>query len=103
MKHGRTCVVCGKEYTYCPNCNAYDVEPRWKFLFCSENCNEIFNTVSQFESGAITADEAKQAIEKCDLRKASPLKAGTKEGIDKIYQKARKMAIMIRPTDSDEE
>lgn len=84
MKANRICSVCSTEYSYCPNCNAHATEPRWKFLFCSENCNDIFNICSQFSNGVITAAEAKKLLDKCDLDKAHPLKAGTKETIEKI-------------------
>ena len=84
MKHGRICSVCNTEYAYCPNCNSYDSKPRWMFLFCSENCKDIFETVSAYNQGRIDTKTARKRLEECDLQKAEPLKSGTKEGIEKI-------------------
>lgn len=102
MKHEKICTVCNTKYQYCPNCDSYNLEPRWKFLFCSENCNEIFNTVAQFEGGAINADEARKILDKCDLKKAQPLGAGVKEGVNKIYKQKPVVKKFVEPEkDSD--
>ena len=84
MKHGRICTVCGKEYAYCNNCSQYDAEPRWKFLFCSENCMSIFEIVSKYNRGELNARQAKNLLSGCDIKKAGKLDAGTKEAIEKI-------------------
>lgn len=87
MKHGRICTICSKEYAYCPNCNSYAGMPSWKFLFCSENCKDIFETISEYEQNQIDTKTAKQKLDRLDLKSAEPLKAGAKEAIEKINQK----------------
>ena len=86
MKHERKCSVCGKTYQYCPNCSSYESYPRWMFLFDSENCKNIFETVSDYNQGIIDAKAARIRINKCDLKKAEPLMSGTKEGVNKILK-----------------
>lgn len=86
MRHEKICSVCNTHYQYCPNCDSYASKPRWMFLFCSENCKDIFETVSDYTQGRIDTRTAKKRLDKCDIQKAQPLKAGTKEGLEKINE-----------------
>ena len=103
MKHGRICTVCGKEYAYCNNCSRYNAEPRWKFLFCSENCMSIFEIVSKFNEGKLSARQAKNLLSGCDLKKAGKLDAGTKEGVEKIFAEATPMKNQAKEKEKEKE
>ena len=64
----RTCVLCGKTYSFCPVCNPEDrLKPTWYFCWCSDNCHEIDEVTSAFEDGRMTDSEAKVKLEKLDL------------------------------------
>ena len=67
-KELRTCVLCGKAYSFCPVCNPEDrLKPMWYFCWCSDNCHEIDEVTSAFEDGRMTDIEAKEKLEKLDL------------------------------------
>lgn len=67
-KELRTCVLCGKTYSFCPACNPEDrLKPTWYFCWCSDNCHEIDEVTSAFEDGRMTYIEAKAKLEKLDL------------------------------------
>ena len=62
-ENNKTCICCGKKYTFCPSCSEFDKYPRWMNIYHDENCREIFMVTSDFIAGDIVKDEAK-AIEK---------------------------------------
>lgn len=62
MEKTRTCIACGKEYKYCPSCNK--TEPKWKVLYDTEECKEMFDAISAYN-----------------------LHTGNKEGIQRILTK----------------
>lgn len=67
IKDNKTCILCGKRYSYCSNCAEFDHLPRWMEIYCSENCKKIFNALSSHNMGHITKEEARELLEKCDL------------------------------------
>ena len=69
MALDRKCIVCPDKhhYKYCNNCAGYSSIETWRFIFCSENCREIYKIASDFVNGSLTGSEAKKALEKFDL------------------------------------
>lgn len=68
MKKGmRKCVVCGKEYEFCPTCAETADEPTWKLMFHDANCREIYNTSTDYLAKKITKEEAIGRYSKTDL------------------------------------
>lgn len=63
----RSCYLCGEKYNYCPTCSQDRSKPSWMVEFHSENCKDIFDICTRFNMQLLTKDEAKAAIEKCDL------------------------------------
>lgn len=63
----RECYLCGSKYNYCPTCSQDRTKPSWMAEFHSENCKDIFDICTRFNMQLFTKDEAKSAIEKCDL------------------------------------
>lgn len=63
----RECYLCGSKYNYCPTCSQDRTKPSWMAEFHSENCKDIFDICTRFNMQFFTKDEAKSAIEKCDL------------------------------------
>ena len=66
MPTPRKCIVCRKEYIYCPNCGHTDPTETWKNSFCSENCRSIFKVCQDYVTGAIKPAEAKKKIDELD-------------------------------------
>ena len=90
-KELRTCVLCGKTYSFCPVCNPEDrLKPTWHFAYCSENCKDIYNITSSFEDGRMTDIEAKAKLEKLDLSRKEYFGESYKNSIASIMKaKAR--------------
>lgn len=66
-RRNRECYLCGESYQYCPTCSQDRTKPFWMAEFHSENCKDIFDICTRFNMELFTKDEAKEAIEKCDL------------------------------------
>ena len=66
-RRNRSCYLCGEHYQYCPTCSQDRTKPAWMAEFHSENCKDIFDICTRFNMELFTKDEAKAAIEKCDL------------------------------------
>jgi endogenous inhibitor of DNA gyrase (YacG/DUF329 family) len=81
----RICCVDGVNYKYCPKCKGYNPYETWRFVFCSENCKDIYNVTSSFEDGRISASEAKSQLDKLDLSKSEKFGESYKNSIAKIY------------------
>lgn len=62
MKGARTCIVCGTHYKYCPSCGQDNPDDTWRFIYCSENCRDVFKTVEQFKARKITKEQAAAAL-----------------------------------------
>lgn len=81
----RTCVCCGEKYSFCPRCPQDADKPLYYFSFCSNNCHDIYEITSRFENGQITANEAKNKLDKLDLSKLNSYGESYKSSIDKIF------------------
>ena len=84
-ENNKTCICCGKKYTYCPSCSEFDKYPKWMNIYHDENCREIFMVTSDFIAGDIVKDEAKARLDKCDLSKMSTFHATIQKAINDIY------------------
>lgn len=49
-RDARKCTVCGTEYNYCPRCSRYVHLPKWKTMFCSEGCKELWDAASEYRA-----------------------------------------------------
>ena len=63
----RECLLCGIKYEYCPTCSQDKMKPTWMAEFHDENCKNIFDIATRFNMQLLTKEEAKAAMEKCDL------------------------------------
>lgn len=98
-KSNRTCYLCGTKYEYCPNCGHHD--PIYKATFCSENCKEIFHSLSKFGSGSFTADECKKALKHLDLSRKPFYKESVQNTIEQVY--ATSVAVVEDKVETKEE
>ena len=86
-KELRTCMLCGKTYSFCPVCNPEDrLKPTWYFCYCSDNCHDIDSIASAYEDGRITDTEAKAKLEKLDLNEKDNFGESYQKSIDSIMK-----------------
>lgn len=60
----RICKACGSTYDYCPKCQKYAHLPQWMWRCDTEECNDIFESLSAYNMGVGSQDEIKRVIEK---------------------------------------
>ncbi len=70
-RRDRQCLCCGTKYSYCPTCSVDKAKPTWMTEFCSESCKELFETATKYNLGKLTKSEAKEIIEKLELKERS--------------------------------
>ena len=66
-KNNKTCVCCGKVYTYCNRCEEHANEPAWKAIFHDDNCRKVFRIISDYFGNAMTKEKAVEGLKTCDL------------------------------------
>lgn len=81
--NNKTCIICGKQYKYCPNCAEFINQPTWRALCDTDNCHTIFRIVTDYHFGIYDDDSAKIALKDCDLSVVKD--KGTKEFLDKLF------------------
>lgn len=65
----RRCLACSIKYTHCPDCSRADaLKPSWASEFCSESCKDLWLTLTRFNMGTHSKDEAKEIISSLDLK-----------------------------------
>lgn len=82
----RTCLICKRKYDFCPNCADYDNQPRWKVLFCSQNCHDIFGVADQYAQKKITKIVAKERLSKLDLSVKDNITGSIRNTVEEILQ-----------------
>lgn len=82
-KVNKICRVCSPgEYSYCPSCDYK--EPGYKQIVCSENCYNIWNTLSRKGVGLATTQETLEALELISM--PSALQPGISAYIDRLWE-----------------
>lgn len=76
----RTCVMCGNQYKYCPNCGSDYNKPTWYGVFCSDNCHDIYKIVTDYRDKKINAITAQSKLKDCDVS------AVTDDGVKKLIK-----------------
>ena len=66
-KNNRRCIICGKEYSYCPVCGQDAKKPSWYTIFCGDNCNEIYEAVTTYRDGGCSIEAARDVLNGLDL------------------------------------
>ena len=84
-KNNRICIVCSEEYSYCGNCSEDRLKEPWHAIYHNTNCKDIFNTASDYLSGALTKEEAKEKFDNCDLSYKEKLHHKIIEAINDVY------------------
>lgn len=84
MRNNKKCITCGKEYRYCPTCKGNDYSEAWRNIYCSRNCQEIFNVATGYANNKLSGTDAKCRLEKCDLSYRAKMKPALIARIDEI-------------------
>jgi hypothetical protein len=80
----RRCACCRKTYTFCPRCPQDAGKPYFYYTFCSENCKDIYNTLSAFTDKDITATEANERLNTLDLSRIEDFGESYRNTIAKV-------------------
>lgn len=83
-KKNKKCILCGKQYTYCPTCQQDKDKPVWMNIYCSENCKNIFDGSTDYKAGEITEDQYKDILSKADLSRKNEFKDSVRKTIDEL-------------------
>lgn len=83
----RECLLCGTKYEYCPTCSQDRMKPTWMSEFHSESCKNIFNICTSFNLQLLSKEEAKVALEQCDLSNKENFKSYVQRDIENIFAK----------------
>lgn len=85
MRKVRECYLCGEKYNYCPNCSNDRIKPTWMSEFHSEDCKSIFDICTRFNMQLLTKEDAKAALEKCDLSNKATFKSYVQRDLENIF------------------
>lgn len=96
----RKCLLCQKEYKYCPYCAEDAYKPKWMFLFHDENCSEIFDVLQRHEQNFYTDEEAIQRLKKLDLTVLENSTQSVKNQVQKILSKEKAVQMKVPVKDS---
>lgn len=96
----RKCLLCQKEYKYCPYCAEDAYKPKWMFLFHDENCSEIFDVLQRHEQNFYTDEEAIQRLKKLDLTVLKNSTQSVKNQVQKILSKEKAVQMKVPVKDS---
>lgn len=81
----RKCYLCGESYQYCPTCYQDRLKPAYMANFHDFNCKEIFDICTRFNMGLISKEEAKSALEKCDLSNKENFAQYVQKDLENIF------------------
>ena len=88
-KLNRTCIICGKKYSYCNNCQSDANKPTWYFIFDSQNCHDIYEVCTQYRDKEITIAQAYEKISKLDISNIKNFADATRIQIEEILAKGK--------------
>lgn len=90
MSKLRKCIVDKTQYKYCGNCKDYNPNETWRYLYCSENCRQIYHTLDAYKAKKINEEEAISILEKLDLSNKDNFTDLANKQFEKIYPKGDK-------------
>ena len=92
-KFDRTCVVCGKHYEYCTNCDRFLNYPTFMTMYCSKECVNLFDILSRFEAGQTSKEDAQKVLQGMDQNKMKMLKNSMANTYKKIIAEDKPVEI----------
>lgn len=95
-KLNRTCIICGKKYSYCNNCQRDSGKPTWYFIFDGQNCHDIYEVCTQYRDGEIDAKVAYEKISKLDISNIKDFAEATRIQIDEIIENGKEAKPIVQ-------
>lgn len=83
-KSNKICVICNKEYSYCPVCSKDSDKPSWYMIFDGENCYKIYELCVAYRDGKISIEDAQKELKKLDVSGLNDFTSSTKTQIEEI-------------------
>lgn len=87
MRGDRICVVDRTHYNYC-TCKGGDPNETWRYLYCSENCRNIYRIIDDYVSNKIDAKTAKERFNLLEMPEMDQLQDTIKKTVEDINSKA---------------
>lgn len=84
-RRNRECYLCGTGYKYCPTCSEDKIKPTWMAEFHSEDCVKIFAICTDFNIGKMSKEEARKALDACNLSNKLNFRSCIQRDIDIIF------------------
>jgi hypothetical protein len=85
-----TCIVCGKKYHLCIACERSKATWKtWKMIADTENCYEIYKVLNDYNFNKISKEEARNLLEKLDLKNVDTFKENVKSKIKEIMKRKK--------------
>lgn len=85
-RRNRECYLCGEQYKYCSSCSQDRAKPAWMSDFHSENCVKIFQICTNFNMNIMSKEQAKAALDACDLSNRENFKSYVQRDLENIYK-----------------
>ena len=102
-QNNRTCIICGKQYHYCPNCGEDAGKPTWYFVFDGQNCHDIYDVCTNYRDGKIDVAKAYELISNLDTSEINSFQEATREQINEIIKNGKPVNRNITFTNNSED
>lgn len=60
----RVCYTCGSKYEYCTRCAKYASQPKWRWMWDTEECKDLYDVVSGYKMGVLSKDDVQAVVDK---------------------------------------
>ena len=94
-QNNRKCIICGKSYSYCPQCGRDAGKPTWYFIFDGQNCHDIYEVCTQYRDNEINAEKAYELVSKLDLSMMGDFPESTRLQIEEIIRLHEESAVEV--------
>lgn len=88
MRGDRKCIICGKKYKYCIPCGNGSPNETWRYIYCSEDCRQLFNIASDWTANKLSAIEAKIKLDGINIPPLNNLQSSLRKNLDEIYSES---------------
>ena len=102
-QNNRTCIICGKQYHYCPNCGEDAGKPTWYFVFDGQNCHDIYDVCTNYRDGKIDVAKAYELISNLDISEINSFQEATRAQINEIIKNGKLVNRNITSTNNSED
>ena len=84
------CLICGKGYHVCHSCREIRTFSPWRSITDTANCFKIYRVLSDYNSGNLTKDKAREQLLHCDLTAKDTFKERPRNTINEILGETHK-------------